>query len=167
MLAPSTATKIEAGAVSPLSRSWIGRYRRPSPRTSSRRHGAPAAAPRPDSGSSVDITRRTGYSCSRPDELRGIPPRPTARSDACESEAAHGSGRSPLRGRCGKGATPVAWKQKFVQPLVIAIVWQRPAKPDRGRSLQISMNSRLTNRATAGDLFLLRDPARTGDVRLP
>src|SRR6478609_3046988 len=46
------------------------------------------------------------------------------------------------------------WKQKFIQPLVIAIVWQRPAKPERGRSLQISMNSRLTNRATAGDLLL-------------
>ena len=45
-------------------------------------------------------------------------------------------------------------KQKFVQPLVIAIVRQWPAEPDGGRSLQISMNSRLTNRATAGDLFL-------------
>jgi hypothetical protein len=45
-------------------------------------------------------------------------------------------------------------KKKFVQLLVIAILWQRPAEPDRGRSLQISMNGRLTNRATAGDLFL-------------
>jgi hypothetical protein len=46
------------------------------------------------------------------------------------------------------------WKQKFVEPLVVAIVRQRPAKPDRRRSLQISMNGRLTNRATPGDLFL-------------
>src|SRR5206468_10555736 len=42
-------------------------------------------------------------------------------------------------------------KQKFVQPLVIAIVRQRPTESDRGCSLQISMNGRLTNRATAGD----------------
>jgi hypothetical protein len=48
------------------------------------------------------------------------------------------------------------WKQKFVEPLVVAIVRQWPAEPNRGRSLQISMNGRLTNRATAGDLLLLQ-----------
>jgi hypothetical protein len=48
------------------------------------------------------------------------------------------------------------WKQKFVEPLFVAIVWQWPAEPDRGCSLQISMNGRLTNRATAGDLLLLQ-----------
>ena len=36
------------------------RYRLPSSQTSSRRHGAPAAAPRPDSAYTVGITRRTG-----------------------------------------------------------------------------------------------------------
>jgi hypothetical protein len=41
-----------------------------------------------------------------------------------------------------------------VESLVLAIVRQWPAEPDRSSSLQISMNGRLTNRATAGDLFL-------------
>jgi hypothetical protein len=72
--------------------------------TSSRQDGAPAAAPRPDSDSSVGTTPRTGYSCSRPDELHDILPRPTAASHAYESEAAHGFGRSPLPAVAAKEA---------------------------------------------------------------
>src|SRR5437763_16961424 len=45
-------------------------------------------------------------------------------------------------------------KQKFVQPLVIAIVRQRPTESDRGCSLQTSLDSRLATRAPPRDLFV-------------
>ena len=73
VLAPSTATNIEAGAVSPRS-PIVDRHGVAGPvhEQSSRRLGAPAAAPRPDSGSSAGTARRSGCSRSRPAELLAV-----------------------------------------------------------------------------------------------
>jgi hypothetical protein len=42
---------------------------------------------------------------------------------------------------------------------VIAILRQRPTQAEGGGSFQISMNGRLTDRATASDLLLLQSKA--------
>ena len=47
------------------------------------------------------------------------------------------------------------WKQQFFQPPIIDILRQRPGQTRRVRFAQISVNGRLTDATTAGDLILL------------
>jgi hypothetical protein len=51
-------------------------------------------------------------------------------------------------------------KQKLIEALVIQIVRQRPVQFRGRRLLQIPMNRRLSDRATAGDLVLVQSQAK-------
>src|SRR5882672_5718479 len=59
--------------------------------------------------------------------------------------------RSP---RCQTPTSRLSGEEQFLQPAVVAVFRQRPTQTRRRGSLQISMNGRLTDRATAGDLVL-------------
>jgi hypothetical protein len=94
----------------------------------------------------IAVAVRMSFAIFFPDQLQcQMPVSLKLRMDLAEVHSWPLRRRRPHRSR---------WKQKFVEPLFVAIVWQWPAEPDRGRSLQISMNGRLTNRATAGNLLL-------------